>query len=89
MKIFLFGMLLIVDVNLKKTAKLILEEKCELQADDIEQNKTVTFIKKVECIEDCKPFAASSILFVCLSVILTGIMIYFHCKSRNNSVFPY
>ena len=40
-------------------------------------------------IEDCKPFVASSVLFVCVSVIVTGIMIYFCLKSKNNSVLPY
>ena len=47
-------------------------------------------------VEDCKPFVASSILFVvclfvCLSVsvIITRIMIYFCLKSKNNNVLPY
>ena len=46
----------------------------------------MTLIKKIE---GCKPFVASSFLFVCVSVISTGIMIYFRIKSRNNSVLPY
>ena len=45
------------------------------------QNKTV--IKKIE---NCKPFVTSSILFVCVSIILTGIMIYFCLKSKNNNI---
>ena len=38
---------------------------------------------------NCKPFVASTILFVCVSVILTGIMIYLCLKSRNKSVLSY
>ena len=37
-------------------------------------------------VENCKPFVASSILFVCVSVLSTGIMICFSLKSRNNNV---
>ena len=49
-------------------------------------NKTITFIKKVK---DCKPFIGVSILFICVSIILIGIMIYFYLKSKNNNVLPY
>ena len=75
----LFGILVIVNVSSKKAAKLITEE-CEEIIDDtttITQNKTVSVTKFVE---NCKPFATSSILFVSVSVILTGIMIYFYAK---------
>ena len=68
----------------KKAAKLI-SEKCEEIIHDITQNKTVSITKYVE---NCKPFVASSILFVSVSIILSGIMIYFCVKSRNN-VLPY
>ena len=71
---------------MKKMTALIKEEECDIETDEIVKNKTVTLIKKVE---NCKPFVASSILFVCVSVITTGIMIYFCLKSRNNSVLPY
>ena len=52
------------------------------------ENKTITLIKKVK---DCKPFIGVSILFLCVSITLTGIMIYFHLKSKNtnNNVLPY
>ena len=59
--------------ELRKAAALI-EEECKEISDDINennciiQNKTVTLIKKVE---NCKPFVASNILFVCVSVIST------------------
>ena len=59
----------------KKAAKLIVEEECD-----------VTSIKKIE---NCKPFVASSVLFVSVSVILSGIMIYFCLRLRNKSVLPY
>ena len=64
---------------MKKTAALIAEE-CDVETDEfleIVKNKTVTLIKKVK---DCKPFVASSILFICVLVISTGIMIYCYCK---------
>ena len=54
--------------ELRKAAALTVEE-CKEISDDIKgndciiQNKTVTLIKKVE---DCKPFVASSILFICV-----------------------
>ena len=69
----------------KKATKLI-SEKCEEIIDDITQNKTVSITKYVE---NCKPFVASSILFVSVPVILSGIMIYFCVKSRNNDALPY
>ena len=57
------------DCEYKKAIKLTVEKECEKMIDDISQSKT-----------NCKPFVASSILFVTVSIILTGIMIYFHCK---------
>ena len=38
------------------------------------EKKAITLIKKVK---DCKPFIGVSILYLCVSIILTGIMIYF------------
>ena len=72
----------------KKAAKLITTEECDVETDDISQNK-VENKNKVKKVENCKPFVASFILFVCVSVISTGIMIYFCLKSRNKSVLPY
>ena len=63
---------------MKKLAALIETEECDVETDD----KTVTLIKKIK---DCKPFVTSSILFLCVSIILTGIMIYFYLKSKNNN----
>ena len=51
---------------------LIVEEGCDIETDDVIKNKTVTLIKKA----DCQAFVASSILFVCVSIIITGTMIY-------------
>ena len=70
----------------KKATKLIVKEECDVETNDIIQNKTTTLIKKVE---NCKPFVASSILFVSVSVIVSGIIIYFCLKSRNKDVLPY
>ena len=69
--------------EMKKHAALIEEEECDIETSEkIEcENKIVTLTKKIG---NCKPFVTSSILFVCVSVILTGIMIYFCLKSKNN-----
>ena len=80
----LFGILVIVNVSTKKAAKLTTEE-CEEIIDDttkITQNKTI-LIK--ELVENCsnhlkQPFVASSILFLSVSTVLTGFLIYFYCK---------
>ena len=74
---------------MKKVAELIESEECNLETDnkiECTENKTLTLIKKIE---NCKPFVTSSILFVGVSIITTGIMIYFCLKSRNNNVLPY
>ena len=70
---------------MKKAAKLIVE-KCEKINNYINyniQNKTITLIKKIE---NCKPFISLSILFLCISVILTGMMIYFCFKIKKNAL---
>ena len=75
---------------MKKMAALIVEECKEItdkikKNSHVKENKTIALIKKIK---DCKPFVASSILFVCVSVIVTAIMIYFCCNLKNNSVLP-
>ena len=69
---------------MKKLAALIETEECDVETDDIKnisefkafpENKTVTLIKKVK---NCKPFIGVSILFLFVSIILTGKMIYFY-----------
>ena len=82
-----FGNVVNCSCEFKKVAKLIVEKKeCDVKIDGIVQNKTITLIKKIE---SCKPFVASSILFVSDSIIFSGIMIYFCIKSRNRDVLPY
>ena len=65
-------MLAIVSVNKEKnTAKLTTQEELEEIIDDITtitQNKTIV-IK--ELVENCKPFVASSISFLLVTIILT------------------
>ena len=70
--------------EMKKATALIVEEY-DIETDDVMKNKTVTQTKK----ENCKPFVALSVLFACVSVRTTEIMIYFCVKSRNNDVLPY
>ena len=80
---------------MKKLAALIeskrfLEsEECDIETDRIKSisvNKTVTLIIKIK---DCKPFIGVSILFLCVSIMLIGIMICFYLKVRINNVLPY
>ena len=80
---------------MKKLAALIETEECDVETDEIKNvskykaflgNKTITLIKTVK---DCKPFIGVSILFLCVSIILTTIMIYFYLKSKNNNVLSY
>ena len=80
---------------MKELAALIETEECDVETDKIRnvseckafpENKTITLIKKVK---DCKPFIGVSVLFLCASITLTGIMIYFYLKSKNKYVFPY
>ena len=54
--------------------------------DDITQNKTISTTKYVE---NCKPFVASSMLFVSVLIILTVTMIYFCVKSQDKDVLPF
>ena len=68
----------------KKAAKLILE-KCE-EINDFTQNKAISITKQLE---KCKSFVASSILFVSVSLIVTGIMVYFFVKSKNRNILTY
>ena len=58
-----------------------LSEECDVETDEIKNvsiNKTATLINKIK---DCKPFIGVSILFLSVSIILTGIMIYFKIKN--------
>ena len=84
------------DVNncrckMKKLAILIKEEECDIETDEIKiistckkfsKNKTINSIQKK--IKNCKPFIGVSILFLCISIIVIGIMTYFCLKLRNN-----
>ena len=54
----------------------MVEEECK-EITNIKKDETITSIKQVE---NCKPFVVLSILFVCVSIILTGIVIYFSLK---------
>ena len=65
---------------MKKLAALVKSEECNIETDktkSVSENKTVTLIKKVK---HCEPFIGVSILFLCVSIILTGIMIYFKIR---------
>ena len=81
--------------EMKKLAALIETEERDVETDKINnvpeckafpENKTITLIKKVK---DSKPFIGVSVLFLCVSIILTGIMVYFYLKSKNKYVLPY
>ena len=79
---------------MKKLAALIETKECDVENDKIRnvseckafpKNRTITLIKKVK---DCKPFIGVSVLFLCASITLAGIMIYFYLKSKNKHVLP-
>ena len=53
---------------------------------DVKQNKAVSIIKQIE---NCKPSVPSFILFVSVSIRLTGDMICCYVKSRNRDILPY
>ena len=63
-------------------------EECDVETGKIKnvseckafpENKTITLIKKIK---DCKSFIGVSILFLCVSITLTVIMIYFYLNQR-------
>ena len=66
---------------MKKAAALIEEEECDIETSEKMKDKTVTLVKKIR---NRKPFVASSVLLLCVSVIMTGTMNYFCLKSKNN-----
>ena len=70
-------------------AKLIKTEECHVEINDIVGKKITSGNSIIKKLENCKPFVASSILFVLVSIILSRIMIYFCIKSRKNNVLPY
>ena len=83
---------------MKKLAALTVEserfletEECDVGTDknksvseckEFPENQAIILIKKVK---DCKPFIGVSVLFLCVSITLTGVMIL---KSKHN-VLPY
>ena len=78
-----------------KSERFLETEEWDIETDEIKnvseckafpENKIVTLMKNVK---DCKPFISVSILFLCVSITLTGIMIYFYLKSKNANVLPY
>ena len=77
--------------EMKKVAALTENEECKKITGDVIkndctiQNKTITLIKKVK---NCKPFIGVSILFLCITIILIGIMIYF-CLRLKNTALPH
>ena len=86
------GILAIVNRSVKKAALLV--EECGIihnKTMSIEKhnktlpvkkyNKTVS-IKENNSLVSCKPFVASSILFLLVSVIITGLFVYFYVNSQ-------
>ena len=68
--------------NRKKAAYLT--EEWEEIIDDTATNKAIG-IKKL--VENCRPFVASSCLFLSVSVIVTGLFIHFYCKSKKKMFY--
>ena len=81
----------------KKIAKLISTEKCDIETDKINNSKIIfkiedlklkvfknnTLVKKIE---NCKSFIGISILFLLVSLIFGGIIIYL-LKSKSFDQF--
>ena len=74
----------VINCKWEKAAKFIVEKYEEVNNDInyVIQSKTQTLIKKIE---NCQPFVSVSILFLCISIILTGMRIYFCLKSSKNN----
>ena len=69
----------------KKAAYLT--EECEeiIDSEAVSIKKTITTITTLD---SCKPFVGSSVSFLSVSVILTGLLTYFYFKSKPN-ILPY
>ena len=67
-----------------KAAKLTTAEECEEINDDDISNKKTILMK--EYIEHCKPFIASSILFLLIAIILTVLFVYFYVNSKLTNI---
>ena len=83
------GILVVVSVNIKKKAAHLLTEECEEIIDNKtvpakRHNKTVSVKEHNKhlnnSLDPCKPFVASSILFLLISVIITGLFVYFYAN---------
>ena len=72
---------------MKKLATLTVEtEECDVETDEIRDahnNKTINLIKNIK---NCKSFVVVSVLFLCITIILTGIMTYFCLKLKKLNV---
>ena len=70
---------------LTESERFLETEECDVETDKIKLflnlkhslKITITLIKKVK---DCRPSIGVSVLFLCVSITLTGIMIYFYLK---------
>ena len=60
-----------------RTKAAYLTEQCE----EIIDNEAVSISKTITTLDSCKRFVASSVLFLSVSALLTGVFIYFYFKS--------
>ena len=74
----------------KKAAHLLTEEFEEIIDNKTlpvkKYNKSVS-IKENTSLSSCKPFVASSILFLLVSVIIAGLFVYFYVNSQSKRKF--
>ena len=73
--------------EIKKIARLIESktEECDIGTDQIIKPKSFPENKTlIKDIQNYKPFIGVSISFLCVSIILSGIMVYFYLKVKNN-----
>ena len=99
MIIILSGILVVVNVSIRKKAAHLLTEECEEIIDNKivpikkhnktllvkKYNKTVS-IKENISLDSCKPFVASFILFLLVSVIITVAFVYFYVTLQPKKI---
>ena len=49
----------------------------------MQKPQSVHKYNKSQLVDKCKPFIASSILFLLVSVIITGVFVYYHFNSQS------
>ena len=88
------GILVVVFVIFKKKVAHLLIDECEenISEDEMIKNKAKSVYKynKSQLVEKYKPFVALFILFLLVSLIISGIFVYYfnsHSKSKRKDIY--